>query len=79
MVAPESTLGGLSEKHNFDRGKPGWNVKFNDENQRKLILLWFWAMIFSLVNKMIFRNSYFLKGINSSYHNNDGKQNDVQE
>ena len=37
MVVPESTLGGLSEKHNFDRGKPGWNVKFNDENQRKLI------------------------------------------
>ena len=79
MVVPESTLGGLSGKNNFDRGKLVWNVKFNDKNQRKLILLWFWAIIFRLVNKMIFRNSYFLNDINSSYHNNDGKQNDIQE
>ena len=53
MVVSESTLGVPSEKHNSDRGNPGWNVKIDDENQRKLILL-FWTMIFSLANKLIF-------------------------
>ena len=54
MVVSERTLGVLSEKHNFDKRYPRQNLKINDENQRKLILMWFWAIIFSLPNKMIF-------------------------
>ena len=53
-VVSESPLGVLSEKHNFDREYPGQNVKINNKNQSKLIVLWFQAMIFSLANKMIF-------------------------
>ena len=53
MIASESITGNLSGKHNFDRGYLERNVKINDENQRKLILLWFLAMIFSLANKII--------------------------
>ena len=51
MIVSKRTLGVLSEEHNFDRGYPRQNLKINDENQRKLILLQFWAMIFSLGTK----------------------------
>ena len=65
------SLAVLSEKNNFGKGYPRRNLKINDENQRKLILLWFWAMISSLTNKMIFWNSYLLKGINPGSHNDN--------
>ena len=48
VVISEKTPGVLSEKYNFDRGHPSWNLKINIKHERKLILLWFWAIIFSL-------------------------------
>ena len=32
MVVSQRTLGVLSEKHNFGKGYPRWNLKINDEN-----------------------------------------------
>ena len=55
MVVYEGTLGVLSEKHNFNKGYPRQNFKINNENQRKFILLWFQAMIFSLANNDILK------------------------
>ena len=71
MTVSERTYEVFSEKRNFDRGYPRRNLKINEENQQKSILLGCRAMIFSLANNMIFWNSYFLKDINPDYHNNN--------
>ena len=39
MAVSERNLDVLLEKHNFVKGYPRRNLKINDENQRKLILL----------------------------------------
>ena len=61
----ERTIGVVSEKHHFNRGKQRRNQKKSPKNDRKMKNLWFRAMIISSTLEAKLLKQYFLKEFTS--------------